>query len=1365
MKTKGNIQDIYPLTPMQEGMLFHSLYEPSSSAYFVQIFFGVRGQLEVDLVERSLNELLKRYDVLRTAFLTRETERPVQVVIKERPLDFLFEDVRGLADKDARQSYVRRFMAKDRERLFDLSRDVLMRVALFRLGEQEYGFVWSHHHILMDGWCSGIIISEFLEIYRSFKEKQALRLAPVTPFRTYINWLERQDRERSKRYWRDYLEDYEGGVRIPQLNDGPGQGGDEDNYKNEVYEYFLSTEKTVDLGGLALRNQVTVSTALQVIWGVLLGMYNGCGDVVYGLVVSGRPSEIAGVESMVGLFINTIPVRIRFEGETTFNRLVRRYQQEMLQGEGSHYLSLAEIQSGSRMKQDLLDHIFVFENYPVAERIDGLLAQTEDNERPPELFLDGLEIYDQTNYDFNIIISGEDRLKFRFVGNGNVYSREDMERIGGHMGRLVDQVVVNEEIPLRHLELISPEERQEILNGFNNRWTGTDVPLTGTSKETIHGLFEQEVERVPGHTALVHDGHYVSYEALNRQANRLARVLRSNGLGQDDAAAVMVERSIEMVVGLLAILKAGAAYLPIEPTYPENRIEAMLTGSGVAVLLGDSSTSASLADLVNISYGRTSVLKRMAAEMIRVDRPQAEGAGNGAENLEYINEDGDLLYVIYTSGSTGTPKGVMLEHRNLVNLLRFQYHYTDIDFHRVLQFTTISFDVSAQEIFSTLLAGGRLCLVSEAKRKNLPELFRVVDRNRLGTLFLPAAFLKFVFNEEEYSRIFPTGIKHIVTAGEQIIVTDRFKKYLQTHQVTLHNHYGPSETHVVTALTIKPSAHIPRLPSIGRPILNTRIYILDPYGHLQPVGVAGELFIGGRQVGRGYRGQAELTAQRFVSDPFVSPQEKTDGRLYRTGDLARFLPGGEIEFLGRLDHQVKIRGFRVEVGEIESHLLDIPVIKEAAVRAFEDESQQKYLCAYVAADERVDFGGVKTILARSLPDYMIPAYFVQMEAIPLSPNGKVDYRALQPPDLEAAEKVPEAPQNDVERKLLEIWAEVLGLGAPKIGVRDNFFDLGGNSLNILKIPGRIKKAFDLDISISVLFLYPTVRELAANIREEEMLNKLESVVRLNNGGQEKNIFMIHPLHGMIYPYKDVARLLEDDYNFYGIQARGLLGGSRVPENQEILVADYTQQMKTVQPQGPYIVAGYCYGCMIAYDVVRLLEDLGDTVEKLILLDQNAFISRAVYEYYRRRARRERRLKALKSIVSKLSKREYENRGLQDYEKMAEDIRQSEAGKPAKAEISTEEAEDLKMQVKFYMRKLMQDYYRKSPYQRHGGIIRADVLDIKAKDNREPAFEPEYLRCLTFGHMTLVESPGDHDSILLPPQAEELAAIIKSHLNE
>lgn len=1345
MISKGHIKDIYPLPPMQEGMLFHSLKDPDSTAYFEQMCFRLQGEVNVDLIQKSINEVMKRYDVLRTLFILEGTDRPLQVVLKERDALFHYEDMAAAAvvrNTDV-ETLIKEYKEKDRRNLFDLSRDVLLRLAVLKVGEAEYEFIWSYHHILMDGWCYGIVVSDFWTIYTSLCGNEVPQLPEVTPYSVYIAWLEKQDRQKSKLYWQKYLEGYEEAIHIPRFRE---RGENEKGYQNVDYGFVFNKEETDAIKDLAVRNQVTFNTVVQTVWGILLAKYNNRRDAVFCTVVSGRPSEIKGVESMVGLFINSTVMRIRWEENTTFSQLIRKIQKEAVESEPHHYYPLAEVQSATTLKQDLTDHVVLFQNYPSINRLDGMANKPGPQKTENKLNFTDFSSFDHTHYDLCLFFAPGDTLSGDLNHNAYVYDIESIARIAGHFRHVVEQILADQDIDADKLELAIEAEKKQLLEDFNSLKEETP------SHKTIHQMFEEQVEKTPDNTAVKSYCKWsrqpikepLTYTRLNEEANKLAHLLRKKGVSRDSVVGLMGERSTEIVIATIAILKAGGAFLPVDAEFPENRKKYMLENGGISILV------------TNFVKEDVAAFVPPSVEILDIGDKDLY-SGEPKTNPEPINSDSDLVYVLHTSGSTGKPKGVMLEHRNVVNLMRYQFMHTNIDNSRILQFSAISVDVYFHELFSALLSGGSVYLIDKETRTNIPELFDIVRENEIKTMFLPMSFLKLLFSEEEYVEQIPSCVAHIQTAGERVVVSRRFRRYLKENNVYLHNHYGPAETHVVTALTMDPGKDIPELPSIGVPILNTPIYIVDKLDRPLPIGVPGELLIGGIQVGRGYIGREDLTAERFVDNPF-KPGEK----LYRSGDLARWLPDGNIDFLGRIDMQVKIRGFRIEPGEVESLLLNHPKIKEAIVYIGENEKKEKFLCAYFVSPETLSPVQLRDYLSKEIPGYMIPDYFIQLDEMPLLPNRKIDYKALPDPrETAGSGKSYEPPADENEKKIIEIWADVLDLDKNNISRDDDFFQLGGNSLNILKVLSRVNKAFENNIDMSVLFLYPKAKDLAANIHQEGILNKLDCIVRLNNGMNERNLFIIHPAHGMIYQYKELAKILENDFNVYGVQARGLVGNSRLSESFDIAVVDYIQQIKQVQPEGPYLIGAYCFGDLIAFDMIKLMEDMGDRIDKFIMLDEHLFVSSRALDYQRRRDFLFNVFKWIPGLEKHRNKRSLLHR----YDDMVKKIREDEEIDREKARSSAQSAEESQQQEKIvdkHLDQLMAEYYSLPRKRIVKGIINADIIDIKAKKQEmRREFSPRMLAKLTYGKVEILECPGDHNTILEKPNVQVLADLIRN----
>ncbi|MCP4154444.1 MAG: amino acid adenylation domain-containing protein, partial [bacterium] len=776
----------------------------------------------------------------------------------------------------------------------------------------------------------------------------------------------------------------------------------------------------------------------------LLGKYSGNNDIIIGTPVYRQESDAQFVNTM-------LPLRNGLGKETTFKQLLKQVRQTLIEAMEN-------------------------QNYPVEILPRDLNLQSSPGEFPlldTVLLLEGL-------HDRNYIVSIEptmifcfrraDReLEMRVEYNPSMYGRAGIEQICAHFTAFLREAVANLDMPASEVDFLSEGEKRRLIVEFNNVYPDDKQPGAGT----VHGWFRLQAAKSAAAPAVTVPGPAAgsettaTYGELDKKSDQLAALLRLKGVDRGHVVGIMGERSIQLIIGILGILKAGAAYMPVDPAYPRERKVHMLTDCRVRQLV------------VNGDAGDIEQYIPGDVEMINLgDQPPWP---EDPAPVTHAGDDNDLAYVIYTSGSTGKPKGVMLEHRNLVNLLNHQYRYTDIDFRRVLQFAAISFDVSFQEVFSTLLAGGRLFPVDNDTRGNVVALFEVIQTREIKTAFLPAAFLKFVFSRPEYEALIPGSLNHIVSAGEQLVITERLRRYLRENSVCIHNHYGPSETHVVTALTLDPGGELPELPAIGKPILNTRIYILDSEKRLQPVGVPGEMYIGGVQVGRGYWGKEELTGEKF---PAPEHAPFNGERLYRTGDQARWLPDGNIQFLGRCDQQVKIRGFRVELGEIETRLLAYDAIADVVVTTKTGHDGDIVLCAYIVCRDEFPDSQLRDFLVESLPEYMIPAHFYRLEKIPVTPNAKIDYKALA--HMESVETgLLQPPADETEAALVSIWTEVLGKDPEEIGVNTNFFQSGGHSLNAAVVTLKIHKQFNVNIPLAEMFDTPTVRGLAGRIRDKK----------------------------------------------------------------------------------------------------------------------------------------------------------------------------------------------------------------------------------------------------------------------------------------
>ncbi len=1085
----GEIENIYSLTPMQKGMWFHSALDRQTAAYFEQTRFTMRGALDVQLFERSWMELAKRHLVLRANFVKGPAGEPLQIIYRDKPVGFEYEELLHL-QVDEKQAYLDKKAEEDKLRGFDMEHDALVRFTILRTEEQSYHVLWSFQHILMDGWCLAQLTQELFEAYSALASGEQSAGDKGSDYGAYIEWLERQDDQAASAYWMAFLAGYEGQTVIPGQKELAPNG----RFTADHVTAELGKDLSERMDRVAKQRLVTVNTLLQAIWGVMLQKYNGTNDAVFGSVVAGRPAEIPGIESMIGLFINTVPVRVTSEADTVFADLMAKLQERALESGRYDYYPLYEIQARSVQKQNLINHIIAFENYPVDEQME----QAGDQQHG-DLTLADVQMEEQTNYNFNVTVVPGAEIEIRFDFNAEVFDKDSIERLKGHLVHLLEQVADNPEITVGELELVTEAEKADILRRFNN--TTTEFPRG----KTLIQLFEEQVERIPNAAAISLNGQELTYRELNERVNRLARTLRSHGISKDRLVAIMAERSIEMVVGMLAAHKAGSAYVPIDPEYPEERIRFLIEDSGAQVMLTQSRLRERLA-------GSYSVILLDDESFYHEDRT----------NLNPGNEATDLACIIYTSGTTGKPKGNLVSHRNIVRIVR-NTNYIDItERDHVLQLSSYSFDGAIFDIFGALTNGARLVLVPHETLLEIGQLADLIKRERISVMLITTAFFNVLVDVNVDCL---RDVRAILFGGERVSVGHVRKALAHIGPGRLNHLYGPSESTVYTTylpvdFVDESAVTVP----IGRPISNTTVYIVDSQNKLLPIGVAGELCVGGEGLVRGYNNRPELTAEKFVDHPFV-PGE----RMYRTGDLAKWLPDGTIEYVGRTDDQVKIRGFRIELGEIEAQLQKVEGIRKTTVFARENASSEKQLCAYYEADRELPAAELKSVLSQELPAYMIPAYLIQLERLPLTTNGKVDRRSLPAPEesLQPGEGHT-LPRTPLEASLAEIWKSVLGL--EHIGVHDNFFDLGGHSLRATTLVSKVHQELNVELPLRDVFRYSTIEEMALALSriEEQLFSSIplaDERAYYPLSSAQKRLFILNQLEGADQSYNMPGVLL------------------------------------------------------------------------------------------------------------------------------------------------------------------------------------------------------------------------------------------------
>ncbi|SET96720.1 non-ribosomal peptide synthetase [Hymenobacter actinosclerus] len=1086
MNNKDNIQQIYPLTPMQEGMLFHTLRD-ESRAYFSQTTYTAHGELDVDVLARSLAELGRRHDILRTSFVYDKVEQPLQVVLRNRCIGLSIEDLTELSAAEA-QARVVTCRQQAVAQGFDLTRDPLIRLAVLRTAATVHEFVWSYHHILMDGWCLSVLLTELREIYRATQAGLPVPLPPPVPFGRYVKWLAQQDKAAAATYWQNYLRGYETLAALPPDQE-PQPGAP--LVAPEVATLHLSATDTARLTAWARQQQTTLNTVFQALWGILLARYNNTTDVVYGNVVSGRPTDLPDADQIIGLFINTVPLRVSYTGHTRFDELVRQLHQDAVEAVPHHHQPLVEIQSATELRSQLIQHVIAFENYPVQ---DDLLEGDSVGNDP--FSLDNVGGYEHTHYHLDVDVEIGQELAVTISFNPQHYSATYVHRLTGHLGRLFAQVLAEPTALVAELELLTPAERAEQLHMLNRGAIelGNDLP--------INLCFEQQVACFPEALAVVHNDVTWTYAQLNTEANRIGHQLQKLGVGAEDFVGVNVERGPGLVAAMLGILKLGARYVPLDVQNPASRNCELMASSTMQGLISDAAGLAILLGTEVASWPLVLSLDPLPANTARqitnlgigwADADTAPDQG-AAENLPNRNRMDSWAYMLYTSGSTGQPKGAITRHDGAMNHILAEINELDLpQGFRFLQSASISSDISVWQILGPLMHGGTTVIIDKDDLLNYEALLRVLVRHDVTIIeFVPSFLLGLTdYIDNYYSETNPLpSLRWLMMVGE-VVSVDLVNQWLRVVPgCRIVNGYGPCEASddIAQYLIEQPLGPEVRKVAIGRPIANMNIFVVDRFGRLLPRGIVGELAVSGVGVGAGYWQEPAKTAISFVPNHFEGTLGDT---IYRTGDLTRWLPDGNLEFLGRVDHQVKIRGYRVELGEIESRLHTCPAVEAAAVVIRPYQGEQQIIAYLVPRQSKALTDAdlqqqvrrqVQEFVKAQLATYMHPAEYVLLAAFPLNLSDKVDRKALPEPGG-TLRKTVLVPVNDTEIRLLELWQKILTREV--IGTDENFFDVGGHSLKATRLAAHINKAFDTNISVRTIFTAPTIQQLARAVQGNE----------------------------------------------------------------------------------------------------------------------------------------------------------------------------------------------------------------------------------------------------------------------------------------
>ncbi|MGH7766723.1 MAG: non-ribosomal peptide synthetase [Candidatus Binatia bacterium] len=1164
----GNARtDTLPVSFAQQRVWFLDQLESERPAHQIFRALRLKGSLDVPALERALNAIVARHEILRASYAAVDGI-PVQTIAAEPRVQLLTVD---LSRSPAPDREVLAAFEKEICKAWDLSFDPTLRAVLVKLAPEDHALALALHRIAADEASARVLLRELSALYGAFSSGKA---APLPEPPQYTDFAVSQRRclqgsllKSHVSYWKEKLADASL-LQLPLDRPRPAL----QTFQAARQSVTLSTGLSESLATLSRREDASLVVTLLAAFAVLLHRYSGQEDLVIGTPISGRDGDTA---EAIGPFVNHLPLRIDLSGQDSFREVLARAHATLAAAWERRELPFDKLVAELKPERDLSRHpvfqaAFAFEDGP-AEAFE--MAGLE---------LDPIEMdVESSEFDLTLSVTGANgALAASFLYNCDLFDAATVRRTSGHLATLLEAIAADPSRPIAKLPLLTSVERRQLVVEWNE--TKREFP----ADRFLHELLETQAERTPDTAAIVFGDERLTYRELNRRANQLARYLKKQGVGPDVLTGVHVERSTEMIVALLGILKAGGAYVPLDPAYPKERLAFMMEDTRMPVAL----TEERLAQTFSESGVR----------VVLLDGERESIARESGENLPREGTAARLAYVIYTSGSTGRPKGVQIPHSAALNCLYAMSERPGIGADDVmLGLTTISFDPSVVEIFLPLMVGARVALIG---RSDAADGRRLADHiARSGATIVQAT---------------PPTWRLLLDAGWQgdrrlkILcgaepMTRELANQLRARSSSLWNIYGPTETTVwCTAYRVGDSK---RLIPIGRPLANVQTYILDSRLQPVPIGVTGELHIGGAGMSRGYLNRPELTTERFIRNPFSGDPES---RLYKTGDLARYFPDGNIECIGRTDNQVKVRGFRIELGEIEAVLAQHPTVRQAVVTAREDAPGDKRLAAYLVASEKGQSaaGELRSYLKEKLPEYMVPSAFVFMESLPLTPSGKIDRRSLPAPSRANGDRsgyVP--PSHSLERQLVAIWEEYLGVHP--IGVRDDFFALGGNSLIAARMMYGIEKACGRKVPLSTLFEGATIEHLGKKILENRPAGGDSLLVQVQPSGGKRPLFFLHgDFYGGGFYCLNLARALGDEQPFYALNTQGVNGGP-MPPSIEAMAASYIELVRSAQPQGPYLLGGFCNGGVVAYEMARQLTENGQRVDLVMIIGAAMFNTR------------------------------------------------------------------------------------------------------------------------------------------------------------
>jgi amino acid adenylation domain-containing protein len=1171
---------VFPTSFAQQRLWFLDGLAPGNPFYNVSTALRLKGAIDFTALKQTFDEIVRRHETLRTTFLVIDGQ-PFQAISPSLSILLPLIDLRNF-DSQARESQLRQIATAAAQQPFALATGPLLRVKLIQLNDAEYVLLLDLHHIVADGWSIGVLIRELGVLYKAFASgdriHDAAALLPELPiqYADFAQWQREclqavgtngeSPLQTQLAYWQKQLE----GISVLNLPaDRPRAAVPSYRGAKQVLE--LSPSLSQALEALSYREGVTLFMTMLAAFETLLYRYTQQEDIVIGSPIASR--NRSELEGLIGFFVNSLVLRTDCSGQPTFRELLQRVREVTLGAYAHQDLPFEKLVEELHPERDLSYHplfqvAFSFQNTPISVlELPGLrLSLLELNTTTAKLDLE-FHLWQDAG-----IIKGQ------MVYSTDIFDDETITRMIGHFQTLLASVIANPEQRIADVDMLSVRERQQLLIDWND--TKTEYP-----QKCFHQLFEERVRKTPEAIALVFNQQQLTYRELNIRANQLAHHLRKLGVVPDCLVGIWIDRSPDPIVSILGILKAGGAYLPLDPSLPQERLNFMLADAHVSVLITRSN-----------SVDR---FKNLSLPIIDIDKDWSIITGYSQENPPNCVTLDNLAYVIYTSGSTGQPKCVAIEHRGLANLAQAQMDVFNIQpNHRILQFASLSFDASIFEIVMALRSGAALYLADKESLLPGQPLLELLRDRAITHVTLPPAVLA----------VLPLAslpaLQTIICAGESC-ADDIIKRWWKP-QRRFFNAYGLTEVTVWSIVTEIKSTN--ERISIGRPVSNTQIYILDTYLQPVPIGIEGELYIGGDGLGRGYINRLELTAKHFIVNPFNDfPQEtlreRQGARLYKTGDRARYRSDGEIEFLGRSDDRVKVRGFRIELSEIETAICQHPDVQTVVVIDRENIYGDKYLIAYIVHKIATPnlTASLQKLLTNKLPQYMMPKAFVMLDSLPLTASGKVDRSALLKLDpAHKIDKIFTAPRNSTESTLAQIWAEVLNID--RVGIYDNFFDLGGDSLLTVRLLQQIADRLNYELPLASLFLNPTIESLATCLSSPVDTLSRSPLVAIQPDGSNPAFFCIHPIFGVVFPYYELAAQLGKNQPFYGLQPIGLDGKTPPLTRIEDMAAHYIEALRSVQPHGPYYVGGWSFGGWVAFEMAQQLQQAGEEVALLAVLD-------------------------------------------------------------------------------------------------------------------------------------------------------------------